>query len=84
MKAKDETFPEFKNYKAWAENSSGQSIQTTRDDKGGEYMSKAFERFCKEGITRQHTVRNRPQQNGAAERLNRTLQEGLVTILLWH
>ena len=45
-------------------------------------MSKTFERFCEElGIARQHTVRNRPQQNGVAERFNRTLEEGIIAML---
>ena len=51
------------------------------DDSGGEYMSKAFQEFCDEqGIARQHTVRNRPQQNGVAERVNHTL-EGITAML---
>ena len=82
MRSKDETFGAFKTFKAWAENVLKRRIGTLRDDKGGEYMSKAFEAFCDEhGITRQHTVRNRPQQNGVAERFNRTLQEGITTML---
>ena len=82
MKSKDETFSAFQHYKAWAENKTGRKIGTLRDDKGGEYMSNAFQKFCDDaGIARQHTVRNRPQQNGDAERLNRTLEEGLVSML---
>ena len=35
-----------------------------------------FNEFCKtEGIARHHTVRNTPQQNGVAERMNQTLLE---------
>ena len=33
------------------------------------------------GITRQYTVRARPQQNGVAERANRTIQEHVVAML---
>ena len=64
MKAKDETFPEFKNYKAWAENSSGQSIQTTRDDKGGEYM------WHLSGSARSRAL---PDNTQCAKDLNRTV-----------
>ena len=72
----------FKRFKAWAENRLGQKVACLRDDKGGEYMSKAFQKFCDEqGITRQHTVRNRPQQNGVAERFNRNLEEGIIAML---
>ncbi|KAE8656252.1 Retrovirus-related Pol polyprotein from transposon TNT 1-94 [Hibiscus syriacus] len=45
-------------------------------DNGGEYTSEEFDDFCKkEGIKRQFTVANTPQQNGVAERMNRTLLE---------
>ena len=46
------------------------------------YMSREFEAFCIDhGIQRQHTVRNRPQQNGVAERANRTMEEGVISML---
>jgi hypothetical protein len=45
-------------------------------------MSNALDEFCKaEGIERQHTVRARPQQNGVAERVNQTMEEGVVSML---
>ena len=45
-------------------------------------MSKEFEQFCTvHGIARRHTVRNRPQQNGVAERFNHTLGEGITAML---
>jgi len=82
LKRKSETFIAFKQFKAWAENITGQRIGSLRDDKGGEYMSKDFEAFCIDhGIQRQHTVRNRPQQNGVAERANRTIEEGVISML---
>ena len=75
-------FAAFKAFKAYAENQTGCKLKTLRDDKGGEYMSNAFEAYCTEhGIARQHSVRNRPQQNGVAERFNRTLAEGLTAML---
>ena len=68
MKKKSDTFDCFKRFKAWAENLTGKKIKRFRDDKGGEYMSKEFQKFLDEcGISREHTVRNRPQQNGVAE-----------------
>ncbi|KAE8731030.1 putative LRR receptor-like serine/threonine-protein kinase [Hibiscus syriacus] len=51
-------------------------------DNGGEYTSEEFDDFCKkEGIKRQFTVVNTPQQNGVAERMNRTLLERTRAIL---
>src|SRR6201996_5886691 len=82
LKRKSETFAAFKQFKAWAENVTGAKLGTLRDDKGGEYISGEFEAFCiGHGIQRQHTVRNRPQQNGIAERSNRTIEEGVVSML---
>ena len=57
-------------------------LGTLRDDKGGEYMSRGFEAFCIEhGIQRPHTVRNHLQQNSVAERSNRMMEEGVVSML---
>ena len=82
LKRKSETFAAFKQFKAWAENVTGLRMGSLRDDKGGEYMSREFEAFCIDhGIQRQHTVRNRPQQNGVAERANRTIEEGVISML---
>ena len=56
-----------------------------RDDKGGEYMSREFEAFCiDDGIQRQHTVRNRPQQNGVAERAKQDdVQMNVLSVGKW-
>ena len=82
MKKKSETFSFFKKYKAWAENQTGSKIKILREDKGGEYMGRDMDDFCAEhGIQRQHSVRARPQQNGVAERANRTMEQGIISIL---
>jgi len=39
LKHKSEAFAAFKQFKAWAENVTGQRLGTLHDDKGGEYMS---------------------------------------------
>ena len=45
-------------------------------------MSGEFEAFCIDhGIQRQHSAQNCPQQNGIAERANRTLEEGVISML---
>ena len=60
----------------------GGTIKSLRDDKGGEYMSNEFNAYlAAAGITRQHTVRNEPHQNGVAERANRTIAEGITAML---
>jgi transposase InsO family protein len=51
-------------------------IKTLRTDRGGEYCSKQFQEFLKDqGIHHQMTTSYTPQQNGIAERKNRTLME---------
>lgn len=52
------------------------NIFKLRCDNGGEYISHNFAEFCKEnGIIIDFTVPYTPQQNGKAERMNRTLVE---------
>lgn len=83
LRKKSEAFDAFKRFKAYAENQLNRKIKALRDDKGGEYMSKEFDSFlASAGIARQHTVRNEPHQNGVAERANRTLSEGVTTMLV--
>ena len=49
-------------------------IKTLRSDRGGEYLDNDFEEFLVEhGIVSQLTAPGTPQQNGVAERRNRTL-----------
>jgi transposase InsO family protein len=74
LKEKSNAFEIFKNFKALIEKESGNSIQCLRTDRGGEYLSNAFNEFCSmEGIKRQLTAAYTPQQNGVSERKNMTL-----------
>ena len=76
MKNKSEVFVKFKEFKALIENHSERRIKTLRSDNGGEYTSKEFEAFCKEvAIKRELTTPYNPQQNGVAQRKNRTIME---------
>jgi transposase InsO family protein len=66
----------FKTFKARVELESEKKIKCLRTDNGGEYTSDEFDNFCQhEGIKRQFTTAYTPQQNGVAERMNRTLLE---------
>jgi transposase InsO family protein len=63
-------------YKALVEKQSGNQIQRLRIDNGGEYVNNNFTSYCTtQGIQMQHIVPYTPQQNGVAERKNRTLKE---------
>ncbi|KAJ4721544.1 Retrovirus-related Pol polyprotein from transposon TNT 1-94 [Melia azedarach] len=76
MKHKSEAFKNFRQWKALVENQTGKKIKRLRTDNGLEFYRSEFDEFCKnEGIARHHTVRDTPQQNGVAERMNQTLLE---------
>ncbi|KAL4352077.1 hypothetical protein GQ457_06G007290 [Hibiscus cannabinus] len=74
LKQKSEAFGAFKNFKALVEKESGFDIKSLRSDRGGEFTSNEFNDFCKaNGIRRPLTVPTSLQQNGVAERKNRTI-----------
>jgi hypothetical protein len=76
MKQKSEVFSKFKLWKAEVENQTGRKIKYLRSDNGTEYTDSRFQKFCEEqGIQRHFSVRKTPQQNGVAERVNRSLTE---------
>ncbi|KAI5355015.1 hypothetical protein L3X38_007910 [Prunus dulcis] len=61
---------------------SGYKLKKLRSDRGGEYTSAEFLQFCEEiGLERQLTVAYSPQQNGVAERKNRTIVEMSKTMM---
>ncbi|CAL9026855.1 unnamed protein product [Prunus brigantina] len=76
LRCKSEVLTVFKKFKATIELQSGYKLKKLRSDRGGEYTSNEFNRFCDEmGMERQLTVAYSPQQNGVAERKNRTIVE---------
>ena len=82
IKRKAYVFSIFKAFKARVELESGKKIKCLRTNDKGEYISEEFDNFCQqEGIKRQVTVAYTPQQNGVAERMNRTLLEKTKAML---
>jgi transposase InsO family protein len=82
LKSKDEVFSKLKKFKALIENLSERKIKILRSDNGGEYTSKEFVNFCIDvGIKRELTTPYNPQQNGVAERKNRTIMEAMNTMI---
>ena len=64
------------------ENQTGRKRKCLRIDNGREFKSKEFVKFCRErGIRREYTAPYSPEQNGIAERMNRTNQEHVVSML---
>ena len=79
LKHKSRVFEKFLEWKALIEKSIGETLQTLRTDNGGEYASAEFHNYLKkEGIRHERTIPKTPEQNGVAERLNRTLVESEI------
>lgn len=77
-----EVLNKFKDYVAKATTHFNQKILMLYCDNGGEYLSNEFKIFCsQQGITYHLTVPHTPQQNGVAERMNRSLTEKARTML---
>ena len=82
LKTKDEAYTKFVEWLALVENQSGKRLKVLRTDNGLEYCNKSFDDYCKErGIVRHKTCPYTPQQNGVAERLNRTILEKVRSLL---
>ena len=67
----------------YLETQSGKKVKGIRSDGGGEYINNDLGQYLKDkGIVHQTTAPYTPQQNGKAERLNRTLMERGRAMLL--
>ena len=76
LKTKKETLGAFKTMKTAAENQSGKKIKILRTDWGREFVNAAFNTLLTEyGIVHEHSAPYAHEQNGAAERVNRTIME---------
>lgn len=84
IKHKSEVLDRFTEFVEQTENLTGYRVKSLRSDNGTEYCSKAFEEYCKsKGIRKEYTVPFTPQQNGVAERANRTIMES-VRSMIYH
>ena len=82
IKKKSEVFKKFCEWKIEVEKSLGRSVKILHTDNGGEFTSDEFEEYLtKEGIKHELTIPKCPEQNGVAERLNRTLVEMVRSML---
>ena len=76
IRTKSEVLAKLKEFEVAATNEAGCKIETLRTDNGGEYTSYELEYYLKKtGIKHETSVSYSPQQNGVAERMNRTLLE---------
>ena len=82
IQPKSEVVDKFKEFEAATTTDSGQRVCVLWSDNGGEYVSLEFETYLKSrGIRHELTVPHSPQQNGVAERMNRTLMESARSML---
>lgn len=76
LKTKDGVVAAFMDYKNFVEKQCDRKIKCIRTDNAPEYVGGDFAKILKEaGTMHQRSVAYCPQQNGIAERMNRTLVE---------
>ncbi|KAI3691993.1 hypothetical protein L6452_31797 [Arctium lappa] len=82
LRTKDETSGLIKSFILRIENQTNQKVKVIRSDNGTEFKNIDLNTFCEEkGIERQYSAPRTPQQNGVAERRNRTLIEAARSLL---
>ncbi|MCO5556241.1 hypothetical protein L7F22_009787 [Adiantum nelumboides] len=82
LKHKDEALNVFKTFVTRVDNQSGRKLECLCTENGGEYVSRAFQEFCEsKGIKQELIAPYNPSQNGVAERMNRTIQEKVGSML---
>lgn len=83
LRSKDQVHEVFPEYKTRIENQTGHKIKYLQSDNGGEFCNARMDEILrKSGIQRRLTTPHTPQQNGIAERKNRTLVEMARCMLL--
>lgn len=76
LRKKSEVTSAFTRFYREIKTLSGTKVKVLRSDNGGEYRNAAMDNFCKAKFIKQEfTVPFNPEQNGMAERMNRTLIE---------
>ena len=82
LKQKSEVLVTFKEWNIMIEKQIGKQVKCFHTNNGLEFCYDELNVLCKlEGIVRLHTIHHTPQQNGVAERMNRTLIEKVCCML---
>ncbi|GKB57571.1 putative ribonuclease H-like domain-containing protein [Tanacetum coccineum] len=83
LATKDETSGILNSFINGVENLVDHKVKVIRCDNGTEFKNREMNQFCEmKGILRKFSVATTPQQNGVAERRNRTLIEAARTMLV--
>ena len=73
----------FKEWKTLVENQTNKKMKVLRIDNGLECCNKLFSDFCKKArLFRHKTFTETPQQNGLAERMNKTIMDKVRCIMV--
>ncbi|GJT77166.1 putative ribonuclease H-like domain-containing protein [Tanacetum coccineum] len=82
LATKDESSGILKSFITGIENLVDHKVKVIRCDNGTEFKNKEMNQFCEmKGILRQFSIARTPQQNGVAERRNKTLIEAVRTMI---
>lgn len=82
LKNKGKTVEKFKKWLTLVQNKIGKKVKTIRTNRGLEFVNQQFNELCtSSGIVRHVTVGYIPQQNGLAERMNKTILERVRCLL---
>jgi transposase InsO family protein len=82
LAAKSQTLDCFKQFRALVEKPTNSKREIVWSDRGGEYTSQSFLTYCSSnGIHKQLTAGYSPHQNGVAKRKNRSLLEGIRSVV---
>ena len=91
IKEKSDALDKFKVFKLEVEKQLGKVIKIARSDRGGEYYGRhgdvgqhmgPFAKYFQDcGIIAQYTMLGSPEQNGVAERRNRTLKDMMRSMM---
>ncbi|GJU47464.1 putative ribonuclease H-like domain-containing protein [Tanacetum coccineum] len=82
LASKDETSGILQTFIRQIENQLSHRVKIIRSDNGTEFKNRDMLEFCgNKGIKQEYSTARTPQQNGVAERMNRTLIEAARTML---
>jgi hypothetical protein len=82
IERKSDAHETYVQWQAQVERETGKKVKILQTDNGGEYTSNAFKTYLRTlGIRAETTIPHTPQQNGKAERGNRTTEEKITCLL---
>ena len=82
LKTKNQFAAALQKFLSWAETQTSDKLRALQSDRGGEYMAANVQDILSQrGIEHRRTMPGSPQQNGKAERFNRTIMDKAMAML---